>query len=70
MDAEAASPYSGTPEPKRPGLALMKAITEGDQRAYLAAQAEALAILGWLAKFANALLVERADSARSGETAS
>lgn len=68
-EAGGASPYSGAPDERRPGLALVKAVTEGDQRAYLAAQAEALAILGWLKKFANALLVERAEAAKSGETA-
>lgn len=62
QEAGPASPYRGTPDGKRPGLALMRAITEGDQDAYLAAQAEAIACLGWLKKFANALLVDRAEA--------
>lgn len=35
---------------------LLHRIVEGDQRAYLWAQAEAIAYLGWLKKFANAFL--------------
>jgi len=63
----AASPYAGTDktEPK-PGLTLMQCIIEGDQNAYLAAQAEALAYLEWLKKFANALLGE-ATTSSTGE---
>ncbi len=55
-----ASPYAGTTrqDSQPPGLTLMQCITQGDQTAYLAAQAEALAYLEWLKKFANALLGE------------
>ena len=35
---------------------LLHRIVEGDQAAYLWAQAEAIAYLGWLKKFANAFL--------------
>lgn len=42
------------PYPKKPEL--MKAIIEGDEKYYLRAQAEALAWLVWLKKFANAYL--------------
>ncbi len=53
----AESPYHdpGAQE-NRPGLALMRKIVERDQDAYVAAQAEALAYLQWIKKFANALL--------------
>lgn len=67
-----ASPFAGRKQAdlERPGLALVQAITEGDQSAYLAAQAEALAYLEWLKKFANALLAERSGTAmQGGETA-
>jgi CRISPR-associated protein Cmr5 len=47
--------------PFRNGGELMEAITQKDQRAYLHAQAEALAYLVWLKKFANAFL-ERGTS--------
>jgi len=46
---------SGAPYRGREGQ-LIAAITEGDEAAYLAAQAEALAYLAWLKKFAVALL--------------
>lgn len=68
-----ASPYPKAPSDEEqpdgrlPGLALMQRITTGDQSAYLAAQCEALAILGWLKKFANALLSERSSATRAGE---
>jgi CRISPR-associated protein Cmr5 len=45
---------SAAPFPKRKDL--IDAITQEDQRAYLRAQAEALAYLVWLKKFANAFL--------------
>jgi CRISPR-associated protein Cmr5 len=46
--------------PYRNGGNLMDAITRGDQTAYLRAEAEALAYLVWLKKFARAYL-ERGD---------
>jgi CRISPR-associated protein Cmr5 len=44
------APYAGKPKK------LMKAITEGNEQAYLHAHAEALAYLVWLKKFAVAFL--------------
>ena len=59
-EAGEASPYydGGFRSNGTPGLELMKKITGLDQRAYVTAQAEALAYLQWLKKFANALLAE------------
>ncbi len=58
------SPYRGAAPPETgdgpAGLALMRAIVDHDQRAYVIAQAEALAYLQWLKKFANALLAREA----------
>ena len=53
------SPYKGAGGAQgdgSAGLALMRAIVDHDQRDYVIAQAEALAYLQWLKKFAHALL--------------
>ncbi len=52
---------------KTPGLELVKKITALDQRAYVTAQAEALAYLQWLKKFANALLAEPEKTAETAD---
>ncbi len=69
-EAGEASPYydGGFRSNDRPGLQLMKKITGLDQRAYVTAQAEALAYLQWIKKFANALLAEpeKADASEAG----
>ena len=41
---------------------LLTAITENDQQAYRAAQAETHALMRWLTKFAEALFIKSADS--------
>ena len=68
-EAGEASPYydSRFQNGERPGLELMKKITGLDQRAYVTAQAEALAYLQWLKKFANALLAEPEKAAETAD---
>lgn len=65
-----ASPYQGSGAPEgggTTGLALMRALIDHDQRAYVIAQAEALAYLQWLKKFANALLAEPEKTAETAD---
>ncbi|HFD16936.1 MAG TPA: type III-B CRISPR module-associated protein Cmr5 [Rhodospirillales bacterium] len=68
-EAGEASPYydGGFRSNGTPGLELMKKITGLDQRAYVTAQAEALAYLQWLKKFANALLAEPEKAAETAD---
>lgn len=51
-------PYNTTNDTQAPGTELMDAITQGDEAAYIRAQAEALAYLSWLKKFATAFCSE------------
>ncbi|MEJ5237889.1 type III-B CRISPR module-associated protein Cmr5 [Limisphaera sp. VF-2] len=53
-----AAPFRNAP---KTDYRLMNAITSGDQRAYVRAQAEAIAYLGWLKKFACAFLERGAE---------
>jgi CRISPR-associated protein Cmr5 len=48
--------------PYRSQTDLMRAITDGDEDAYVRAQAEALAYLRWLKKFATAFLDKQGSS--------
>ncbi len=69
-EAGEASPYFDAQYSRNgetPGLQLMKKITSLDQRAYVTAQAEALAYLQWLKKFANALLAEPEKTAETAD---
>ena len=51
-----AAPYPCDQEPTMEDTTLMEKITRGDEAAYIRAQAEALAYLNWLKKFAVAYL--------------
>jgi len=57
-DTDFPAPYSGSTE-------LMNAITVGDEEAYIRAQAEALAYLNWLKKFAVAFRPEQSSQGGS-----
>ncbi len=52
------APYRTTNGTEATNTQLMDAITEGDEAAYIRAQAEALAYLSWLKKFATAFRPE------------
>jgi CRISPR-associated protein Cmr5 len=60
-NANSYSPYYKQNKQVSNGDLLMKKITEGDENAYIYAQAEALAYLVWLKKFAVAYLEEKED---------
>lgn len=58
--------YATDEDPKEDPPALLQAIVEGKQAAYVRAQAEALAYLEWLKKFAVAFL-EKAEGGAAGQ---
>ena len=56
-----AAPYPSQKEPRAESTELMGRITQEDEPNYIHAQAEALAYLGWLKKFATAFRPEKKE---------
>lgn len=59
---DSAAPYPSEEEPAADSTELMSRITQGDEASYVRAQAEALAYLGWLKKFATAFRPEEKEA--------